>query len=104
LGESHRPALPLRPADAAGVEDLPAHLADLGVPRVWLPDAEDAGDAAMVILAASMLMAQGYDPARAVRAPVEVRCDVVGYDRERSTFEIHFPSAPIDAAAPTQIV
>src|SRR6185503_17924878 len=40
LGEGDRSALPLRPADAAGLEDLPADLADLGVPGVGLSDAD----------------------------------------------------------------
>ena len=45
LGEGDRAALPLRPADAARLEDIPAHLADLGVPGLGLSDA-DRRDAA----------------------------------------------------------
>ena len=37
------PALPLRPADAARLEDLPADLADLGVPGLGLSDAHEDG-------------------------------------------------------------
>ena len=40
LGEGDRAALPLRPADAARLEDLPADLADLGVPGLGLSDAD----------------------------------------------------------------
>ena len=43
LGEGDRAALPLRPADAARLEDLPADLADLGVPGLGLSDADAAG-------------------------------------------------------------
>ena len=48
LGEGDRAALPLRPADAARLEDLPADLPDLGVPGLGLSDAAEARDAAMV--------------------------------------------------------
>ena len=39
LGEGHRPALSLRPADAAGLEDIPADQPVLGVSGVRLSDA-----------------------------------------------------------------
>jgi hypothetical protein len=41
-GQGDRPALPLRPADAPRLEDLPAHLLDLGVPGFGLSDADAA--------------------------------------------------------------
>src|SRR5205085_3621246 len=62
LGEGHGPAFPLRPADAPRLEDLPAHLADLGVPGLGLPDAEDAGDAAMVSATLLLALAQAAEP------------------------------------------
>ena len=71
LGEGDRAALPLRPADAARLEDIPAHLADLGVPGLGLSDAAEAGDAAMVsalVFLAATSMAQAAPAADAVPA------------------------------------
>ena len=69
LGEGDRAALPLRPADAARLEDLPAHLADLGVPGLGLSDAQARyGMPAMVSRAAAPGLLAAAAPAAPSRA------------------------------------
>src|SRR5690606_8601905 len=51
LGEGHGPALPLRPADAAGLEDLPAAVAAVGVHRFRVADAHPLFGRAVMSLA-----------------------------------------------------